>query len=155
MKLLLIAAGLHSALLTVAIAQDTKLAEIEIAGTVIKAGKITLDEINALPAPEQDVQFQTSKGSEKGHYKGPLLMAACLRSCGIKDLPGHNAQLMHTFIVEGRDGYRIAFSVGEIDPDFGNAPMLIATEKDGVAITQSEGYRLVKVPATSGAHVMS
>jgi hypothetical protein len=103
---------------------------------------LTFDELSKLPAVEQDVRFQTSKGEESGHYKGPLLWSV-FEARGIADLPGHNEQLKHSFVVEGSDGYRIVFSVGEIDPDFGNAPIQLATERDGKPIAATEGYRLV------------
>lgn len=115
---------------------------IEIAGNAVATGTITQEELSRLPVIEQDVRYQTSKGEEGGRYKGPLLWSI-LEGRGIADQPGHNAQLKHSFVVEGRDGYRIVFSVGEIDPDFGNAPIQLATERDGKPIMPGEGYRLV------------
>lgn len=115
---------------------------IEITGNAVATGTMTPDELSRLPAIEQDVRYQTSKGEESGHYKGPLLWSI-LEARGMADLPDHNAQLKHSFVVEGRDGYRIVFSVGEIDPDFGNAPIQLATERDGKPVVPGEGYRLV------------
>lgn len=115
---------------------------IEITGDAVTTGTMTPDELSQLPAVEQEVRYRTSKGEESGRYNGPLLWSV-LEARGIADLPGHNAQLKHSFIVEGRDGYRIVFSVGEIDPDFGNAPIQLATERDGKAMVPGEGYRLV------------
>jgi hypothetical protein len=43
--------------------------------------------------------------------------------------------------VTGRDGYQIAFSVGEIHPEFGNTPMMIATEVDGKPF--ADGLRII------------
>lgn len=103
---------------------------------------ITADELSHLPAVEQEVRYRTSKGEEGGRYKGPLLWSI-LGVRGIADLPGHNTQLKHSFVVEGRDGYRIVFSIGEIDPDFGNAPIQLAAERDGKPMVPGEGYRLV------------
>lgn len=115
---------------------------IEITGNAVATGAMTPDELSRLPTIEQDVRYQTSKGEESGHYKGPLLWSI-LEARGIADLPGHNGQLKNSFVVEGRDGYRIVFSVGEIDPNFGNAPIQLATDRDGKSLVPGEGYRLV------------
>lgn len=131
MKLLLAAvACLHLAFAGAVYAQEPG---VEIGGGPVTAGVVTADDLAKLPSVEQDVRYQTSKGEEHGRYKGPLLWSI-LEARGIGDLPGHNAQLQHSFVVEGRDG--------EIDPDFGNAPIQLATEKDGKPLG-AEGYRLV------------
>jgi DMSO/TMAO reductase YedYZ molybdopterin-dependent catalytic subunit len=123
---------------------------IELAGTVIKAGPLTLDDLSRLPPVEADVQFKTSKGEESGHFKGVILWSV-FEARGIADLPGHNAALRHAFLVEGRDGYVIAFSMGEIAPDFGNAPIMIATELDGKPLLPGEGFRLIAPGDVRGA----
>ena len=140
MKMLLIFASMQLAFLSASVAQEPP--SIEISGNAIKAGTLAYGELSSLPAIEQEVRYQTSKGEESGRYKGPLLWSI-LEARGMADLPGHNAQLKHSFVVEGRDGYRIVFSIGEIDPDFGNAPIQLATERDGQPIGATEGYRLV------------
>ncbi|HTV69821.1 MAG TPA: hypothetical protein VMF90_14905 [Rhizobiaceae bacterium] len=114
---------------------------IELTGTTIQAGPLSLEDIQKFPLIEQEVQFQTSKGEEKGRYKGALLWVI-LEAKGIKTT-GHNEQLKRTFVVEGSDGYQIAFSIGEIDPDFGNLPITIAIERDGQPMVPGEGFRLI------------
>lgn len=123
---------------------------IDITGNAVAAGTMTWDELSRLPSVEQEVRYQTSKGEESGRYTGPLLWSI-LEARGMADLPDHNARLKHSFVVEGRDGYRIVFSIGEIDPDFGNAPIQLATERDGEALVPGEGYRLVVAGDKRGA----
>lgn len=142
MKMLPVTAAFHLAFLTMAFAQDAPAQGIEITGSAIKAGVMTVEELSSLPTIEQQTTYETSKGTVSGSYEGPLLWSI-LEARGIGDAPGHNAQLKHALIVEGRDGYRILFSVGEIDPDFGNASIQLATEKDGKALPGAEGYRLI------------
>lgn len=48
-----------------------------------------------------------------------------------------------TFLVTGRDGYAIAFSVGEISPDFGNTLIMVALSVDGKPLRADEGLRLM------------
>ncbi len=142
MKPLAAVLGFTLALSSVAMGQDAQPHGIEITGVAITTGAMSSDELSALPAVEQEVRYQTSNGEEHGRYTGPLLWTI-LQSRGIADLPGHNAQLKHSFVVEGRDGYRVVFSVGEIDPDFGNVPIQLATGRDGEPIANAEGYKLV------------
>ena len=45
---------------------------------------------------------------------------------------------------EAKDGYRVAYSIGEIDPATGNAQILVANKKNGDLLSVSEGpYRCV------------
>jgi hypothetical protein len=95
-----------------------------------------------LPVVEKDVTFQTSKGPSSGHYKGVLFWDVLQ---GYKAFDGleRNGELKKTFLVDAKDGYSIAFSVGEIHPDFGNTELILATEVDGKPV---EGGIRVVVP---------
>jgi hypothetical protein len=47
-------------------------------------------------------------------------------------------------LAEGRDGYSVAFSAGELDPLLGNRPVMVADRCDGKALTGQDGpFRLV------------
>jgi hypothetical protein len=47
-------------------------------------------------------------------------------------------------VAEATDGYRVVFSVGELDADFGNQQVLIADKQDGQPLSSQEGpLRLV------------
>ncbi|WP_315927556.1 hypothetical protein [Mesorhizobium sp. SP-1A] len=142
MKTLAIAACFQLAFLQTSLAQEQAQPSVEISGRIVPSGKISPDKLSRLPSVDQEVRYQTSKGEEHGRYSGPLVWSI-LKAKGIANLPGHNEQLKHSFVVEGRDGYRIIFSVGEIDPNFGNAPIQLAIEHDGKPMTATEGYRLI------------
>jgi len=109
---------------------------------------LTGEMLAALPQVERDVTFQTSKGPSSGRYKGPLLWDVLTSNKVFEGLE-HNAELAQVFVVRGRDGYRIAFSVGEIHPDFGKAPMMVATEVDGKPFADS--LRVIVPGDTRGA----
>jgi Oxidoreductase molybdopterin binding domain len=51
-----------------------------------------------------------------------------------------NANLAHTLLITGDDGYAVALSLGEIDPDYGHAVPVVATDCAGKAL---EAPRLV------------
>lgn len=94
-----------------------------------------------------DVTFQTSKGPSSGHYKGVLFWDVLQANKAFEGLE-HNAELERVFVVTGADDYVIAFSVGEIHPDFGDTPMLLADSVDGKPL---EGFRIVVPGDTRGA----
>lgn len=58
-----------------------------------------------------------------------------------------NASLGHTLLITADDGYAVALSLGEIDPDYGHAMPVIATECAGKPL---EAPRLV-VPGDAHA----
>lgn len=91
------------------------------------------ESLSRLPVLEQDVSFQTSKGTKSAHYKGVLLWDV-LKANGMVDESGHHNELRQVFSVTGADGYRIDFSFGEIAPDFGNKAIMLSTEEDGKAL---------------------
>lgn len=91
---------------------------------------LTVESLSGLPALEQDISFQTSKGTKHARYKG-VLMWDLLKANGFIDESGHHNELRQIFSVVGADGYRIDFSVGEIAPDFGNKAIMLSTQEDG------------------------
>jgi len=91
---------------------------------------LTAESLARLPPLEQDVTFQTEKGSKSARYKGVLLWDI-LKANGLIDMSGHHNELRQVFSVTGADGYRIDFSVGEIAPDFGDKAIMLSTEEDG------------------------
>ena len=62
--------------------------------------------------------------------------------------------LAQVIIVRAKDGYEVAFSLGELDPGMGNSTAIIATRCDGQPLAIGEGpFRLIvpgeKRPARS------
>ena len=49
-------------------------------------------------------------------------------------------------IAEAADGYRVAFSLAELDPKLGNHPVLVANACDGKALDESDGPLRIVVP---------
>jgi hypothetical protein len=86
-------------------------------------------------------RFQTSHGMEKSSYSGVLLWRLLAEAGGIDD-PTKGAELRHTISITRRDGYVVIISTGEIAPDFGGKPAMIAYERDGVELGE-QGLRAV------------
>lgn len=54
------------------------------------------------------------------------------------------AALTTLIVAQAADGYRVAFSLGELDAKLGNRPVLVATACDGKPLSQADGpVRLV------------
>lgn len=129
-----------------AIAQDRF--AVELVGVGQQAIALTPDTLNALPVVEMDVTFQTSKGPSSGHYKGVLFWDVLKANNAFEGVE-HNAELKRTFTVLASDDYAIAFSVGEIHPDFGGTPMMLADQVDGKPF--EGGYRIIMPGDKRGA----
>lgn len=83
---------------------------------------------------------------------GPLLadVMAKLGAPSRGDMRG--SALMMTVVVEARDGYRVAFSLGELDPLLGKAEVVLADRCNGAALTDEDGpFRLAVAGDTRGA----
>ena len=61
-----------------------------------------------------------------------------------KELRGEN--LTKYLLVQAADGYEVVFSLAEIDPEFTNQVLLLATEKDGNPLPAGEGPFRIIVP---------
>ncbi len=54
-------------------------------------------------------------------------------------------------IAEAQDGYRVLFSLGEIDPKLGNRPVIVADRCDGKALGPEDGPLRLVVPGEARA----
>ncbi len=86
-----------------------------------------------MPQTEVAVSQVAGSGMEEGRYSGVLLWSLIDKETEAeKDVKGQkNAKLRRTVAVIGRDGYWVALSLGEIDPDYSGAQAVIALKKDG------------------------
>ena len=65
-----------------------------------------------------------------------------------------NDKLSTYFVVTGSDGYQAVIAWGEIDPEFGNQPILIAYQENGEAL-EGDSLRLVVPGDTRGGRYVS
>jgi DMSO/TMAO reductase YedYZ molybdopterin-dependent catalytic subunit len=115
--------------------------DIMLDGNVKHPQRLTVDTLRKLPAERVEVAFQTGRGMEKSSYTGVLLWALLEKAGGIDD-PAKGAELRHTIRITGRDGYVVVLSTGEIAPDFGGKPAMVAYERDGQELADT-GLRIV------------
>src|SRR5262249_45610438 len=103
------------------------------------------------PAVEQTVQFISGSGTQTHTYVGTSLWDT-LNASTIQVGTARNDILNRYVLATGSDGYRVVFSLGELNPNFGNQPNLIAYSEVIGGVPQplgSEGFARVTVPGDS------
>lgn len=114
--------------------------EFTVGGGVEREMTFTLAEMRALPAQTLVSETRTRAGSQGfAEYRGVLLKDV-LDVAGVRLNPAvRNDALSRTITVTGSDGYRASFAWGEIDPDFGAQPILVAYEMNGMPLSDRDG----------------
>jgi len=112
-------------------------------GAVKQELRLTLNDLKNMPR---------TKVAAKGHdgstheYEG-VTLASLLTKAGAPqagDLRGRSMSLC--VVAEGSDGYRAAFSLAELDPDFANESVLVADTADGKDLGPDQGPLRLVVP---------
>jgi DMSO/TMAO reductase YedYZ molybdopterin-dependent catalytic subunit len=112
---------------------------LEILGLVDRPGTLGLAALRVLPTETVHVTYEANRGAESHDFTGVRLYDV-LQHVGIVAEPGDRTPLLRRYLViTAKDGYRLVVSGGELDPDFGNVPMLLAWERDGQPLTGDEG----------------
>jgi DMSO/TMAO reductase YedYZ molybdopterin-dependent catalytic subunit len=112
---------------------------LAVTGLVSNPLHLTLAELGTFPVTH------VSATQVSGHGPVPLdcsgaSLAAILDKAGLNVGNKNNARLGHSVLVTADDGYAIAFSMGEIDPDYGSENVIVATQCNGKTL---ENPRLV------------
>jgi hypothetical protein len=102
---------------------------------------LDLEALRRLPAEQTQVSFQSEHGTTTAAYTGVRLWAVLAAAGGIAD-DAKGAVLRHVIKIAGRDGYIVVLSTGEIAPDFGGKPAIIAYERDNEPLGAA-GLRLI------------
>jgi DMSO/TMAO reductase YedYZ molybdopterin-dependent catalytic subunit len=85
--------------------------------------------LNALPAVTQTDTFASGGTPQTHTYTGPTLWNV-LNATGIQSTPGVKNDILDRYVLAtGTDGYRAVFSLGELNPAFGNRADLVATQE--------------------------
>ena len=110
--------------------------QFTVTGAVTTTKTFDLAALKALPRVTATVNGTT--------WAGVSLWTLLDKSVGIANDPAvKNDGLAKIVVATGNDGYRAAFSLGELDPAFGNQPDLIAYEAGGKPIGPDGFARLV------------
>jgi hypothetical protein len=107
-----------------------------------KETKFGLEDLAKLP--QKKIEAKDPHSGVAAEYEGVLLnelLSAGGATFG-RDLRG---PLLASYVLaQAKDGYRVVFSIGEVDPDTGGAQLLLAYKKNGKPMADPEGeFRIV------------
>jgi hypothetical protein len=103
---------------------------LSVSGLVAHPLHLALADLRALPPTHVSATQVSGKGPVPLNCTGPSL-SALLDKAGLQLGSVKNINLAHTLLITADDNYAVALSLGEIDPDYGNAAPIIATDCNG------------------------
>jgi DMSO/TMAO reductase YedYZ molybdopterin-dependent catalytic subunit len=122
---------------------------IAISGEVASPREVTLADLQLLPVETVEVTvavLEEGGASETHTYTGVHLYDV-LEWVGLAGDPADPESRVQLYVVlTARDGYQVVLSVGEIQPDLGDAPILLAWEEDGAPLPAEQAPAQLVVP---------
>ncbi|TDE14894.1 molybdopterin-binding protein [Dyadobacter psychrotolerans] len=116
-------------------------ASLSITGEVAAPLEIKMQDLAAYKQVSQKVKDRDGKEHE---FKGVALIDL-LQKAGVTTgakLRGEN--LAKYILITAADGYEVIYSLAEVDPEFTDELILLATEKDGQPLPSGEGpFRII------------
>ena len=102
---------------------------VVVSGAVDHPTTYTAASLNALPQVAQTDTFASGTTPQTHTYTGPTIWNA-INATGIQTTPGVKNDILDRYVLAtGTDGYRVVYSMGELDPAFGNRADLVATQE--------------------------
>ena len=99
---------------------------LELGGAVDQPVTYSQAALSARQSTTQSVSFTSGSGAQTHTYIGTSLWAL-LNEAGIQSDPIHKNDALSRYVqATGADGYRAIFTLGELSPDFGNKPSVVA-----------------------------
>jgi hypothetical protein len=100
--------------------------QLTLGGALDRPGAVGLSALQSYPAVTQTDSFSSGSGAQTHTYTGATTWAA-LNGAGLQlDASRKNDVLNRYVLATGSDGYKVVFSLGELNPDFGNEASLVA-----------------------------
>jgi hypothetical protein len=100
--------------------------QFSLTGALTTPATFDLAALQALPATTQTVSFFGGGSSQTHTYAGTSLWGL-VNSSGIMTDPAVKNDILNRYVLAtGSDGYRVVYSDGELNPNFGNRPDLVA-----------------------------
>jgi hypothetical protein len=117
---------------------------LTIGGNLPKPFALSLDELRKLP--HKTIQVMNAHENKQETYEGVPLVDL-LKQAGAPQGEAIRGALMTTYVIaEGSDGYRVLFSLAELDPGFEDSGVIVADRLDGAAMTGDIGPLRLVVP---------
>jgi len=122
-------------------AQEPKLA---VTGDVPTPLTFGASDLAAMPREQAEVSEQDG---EKTTYEGVALQEI-LKKAGIPFGRQMRGKALAGYVLaEAKDGYAVAFSLGELDPDLGGTRVIVADKRDGKPLFEYQGPVRLVIPA--------
>ncbi|PTQ96907.1 molybdopterin-dependent oxidoreductase-like protein [Mucilaginibacter yixingensis] len=122
-------------------AQAEKQASVKITGEVTTPLTITPDNIKTY---EQTKVTRKDRDGKDHTYTG-VLLSTLLQKAGVtmgKDLKGEN--LVKYVLASASDGYQVTFALAELDKEFTDRAIILATQIDGQPLAAADGpFRII------------
>ncbi|MFD3474660.1 MULTISPECIES: molybdopterin-dependent oxidoreductase [unclassified Streptomyces] len=130
-------------------------AELALTGDVARPARLTVPDLLDWPQHAARVSFEcATSGVQEHSFAGPLLHDV-LHDAGPGFDPARRKDRLRFLIaVTGADGHHALLSWAEIDPDFGQAPVLLAVTIDDTPLDRA-GPQLVLPQDRCGARHIS
>lgn len=114
---------------------------LSVTGDVPKPLTLTAEDLAAMP--REKVSLPDANGGNT-EYEGVLLREVLKRAGAPLEGQLRRKALASYILAKAKDGYQVVFTLGEIDAQFGNDPILIADKRDGKPLPGNQGpFRLV------------
>jgi hypothetical protein len=122
-------------------AQEAKLA---VTGDVPTPLALSASDLAAMPREQAEV---TEQDGVKTTYEGVALQDI-LKKAGIPFGRQMRGKALAGYVLaEAKDGYAVAFSLGELDPDLGGTRVIVADKRDGKPLFEYQGPVRLVIPA--------
>jgi hypothetical protein len=130
-------------LLAYAVVAQTPAATLAVTGDLPMPLKLTLADLAAMP--RQTAKIPSANGPDNV-YEGVALFEILKRAGAPNGGSLRGASLASYVLAKASDGYQVAFTLGEIDPSFGNQTILVADHRDGAPLSGNQGSLRLLVP---------
>ncbi|MEV5407554.1 molybdopterin-dependent oxidoreductase [Thermopolyspora sp. NPDC052614] len=127
---------------------------VALTGEVREPTWLTMDTLRSMAQRETTVTFECrTSGLRRHHFRGPLLIDV-LRAAGPLFDPGERKdRLRFMILVRGRDGHHAVVSWGEVDPEFGDIPALLAVSLDHRDLDEQGPHLVMPGDRCGGRHI--
>lgn len=123
-------------------AQETAAAQFKIAGTVSTPLTVGLADLKAIP--HKTVKVLNTHNQTIETYEG-VPLETLLQKAGVPHSEALRGAAMTEYVlVEANDGYRVTFSLAELDSGIADSEVLVAYSMNGAPLGENEGpFKLV------------
>jgi molybdate transport system substrate-binding protein len=120
---------------------------VQVGGQVLNPYKLTVESLKRdFAAQTLDVKYLSGENEVSASFTGAYLRDIIDAAQVNLNADVRNDKLSLFIVATATDGYQAIIAYAEIDPDFGNQPILVAYEQDGKPIADTQGPIRLIVP---------